>query len=199
MPTRENSKGKILDAAADLLQRHGYHGTGLNEIIRESGAPRGSLYFHFPGGKEQLAAEALAKAGEAIATATASAIHPDDDAGNSVRRLAALAAETLQASTFERGCPIATATLDIAAASELIRQSCEASYERWLGAIKDRLCDGGWSEEEARGKAILILASLQGALILARAFSSTEPVRMVGEELAQALECRPPEREARGN
>ena len=59
------SRDRLLDAAVDLLQRQGYHGTGLNELLERSEAPRGSLYHYFPGGKEQIGAEAIGRAGRA--------------------------------------------------------------------------------------------------------------------------------------
>jgi len=63
------SRDRLLDSAVDLLQRQGYHGTGLNELLERSEAPRGSLYHYFPGGKEQIGAEAIARAGGQVAAA----------------------------------------------------------------------------------------------------------------------------------
>lgn len=61
-----NTKEKFIETASRLFEVKGYNATGLNEILAESGAPKGSLYYHFPQGKEQLALEAINSAGEKI-------------------------------------------------------------------------------------------------------------------------------------
>src|ERR1700761_9008276 len=73
MPKATDSKGKTLAAAAKLFRRQGYHGTALHDVLEAGGAPRGSLYFHFPGGKEEIGVEALTLAGEAVRGAIANA------------------------------------------------------------------------------------------------------------------------------
>ena len=59
-------RGKILISMARLIEKQGYHATGLNEIISDSGAPKGSVYYYFPGGKEQIGAEAILESGQII-------------------------------------------------------------------------------------------------------------------------------------
>src|SRR5437762_12056667 len=116
MPRRSDAKQRFVAAAIDLFQRRGYHGTGLNQIVAESGAPRGSLYFHFPGGKEELASEAVAEAGGVIAAGAAEALSQAGDPAAAVRQLAEFTATSLEQSGFERGCALATVTLDVASA-----------------------------------------------------------------------------------
>src|ERR1700754_4254703 len=68
MPKRSDSKDRMIAAARRLFRQHGYFGTALSDVVAESSAPRGSLYFHFPGGKEELATEvALVHSADAIA------------------------------------------------------------------------------------------------------------------------------------
>ena len=86
------SRDRLLDAAVDLLQRQGYHGTGLNELLERSGAPRGSLYHYFPGGKEQIGAEAIARAGEQVAAAVAHLLRTKPSVADAVEALAGLLA-----------------------------------------------------------------------------------------------------------
>src|SRR4051812_44388104 len=108
MTPRGETRERVLRTAGDLFQRQGDHGTGLNQVLAESGAPKGSLYFHFPDGKEQLASESVALSGRAVGEELAEAVlaAPDGRAG-----LAALSehfARNLVESGFSKGCPVAT-------------------------------------------------------------------------------------------
>ena len=94
-----------------LMRRQGYNATGLNQIAAESGAPKGSIYFHFPGGKEQLAAEAIATSGEGIRRVIQATLSASPDAATAVRTLATGMAAGLAASSYSDGCPIATVAL----------------------------------------------------------------------------------------
>src|SRR3954467_10507810 len=112
------SRERLLDSAVDLLQRQGYHGTGLNELLERSEAPRGSLYHYFPGGKEQIGAEAIARAGDQpaaagvhLAAAVVRLLRARPSVADAVEALAGLLAAGLEASDFERGCPVATTAL----------------------------------------------------------------------------------------
>src|SRR5436190_501822 len=82
------SRERLLDSAVDLLQRQGYHGTGLNELLERSEAPRGSLYHYFPGGKEQIGAEAIARAGGQVAAAVVHLLRAKRSVADAVAALA---------------------------------------------------------------------------------------------------------------
>ena len=83
----ESSRDAFLRATARLLRRQGYGATAVSEIVARSGAPKGSLYFHFPDGKEQLAVEAMTRAGEQLRAAIAAIVSSGDGLGESVGRL----------------------------------------------------------------------------------------------------------------
>jgi TetR/AcrR family transcriptional repressor of lmrAB and yxaGH operons len=184
MDRAKPSRERFLDAAADLFQRQGYAATGLNEITARGGAPKGSLYFHFPGGKEQLGAEALTLAGERFEGAIRAVVGAAPDAPAAVRALAAAMSSGLEASDFQLGCPVATTALEAATGSPSIAAAADGAFGSWLEAIAERLREDGRSERDARSLATLILSALEGALILARAAHSTEPIKLVGAQLA---------------
>jgi TetR/AcrR family transcriptional regulator, lmrAB and yxaGH operons repressor len=186
-----SSRERLLDSAVDLLQRQGYHGTGLNELLERSGAPRGSLYHHFPGGKEQIAAEAVARAGAQVSAAIEHLLRAKPSVADAVAALAGLLAAGLEASDFERGCPVATTALEVTPRSEPIRAAVEASFERWLAPLRERLEASGFDPEEAAQRADLVIAALEGALILARARQNADALRDAGRRLRPLL--RPPE------
>jgi TetR/AcrR family transcriptional repressor of lmrAB and yxaGH operons len=185
------SRDRLLDAAVDLLQRQGYHGTGLNELLERSEAPRGSLYHYFPEGKEQIGAEAIARAGDQVAAAIAHLLRAKPSVADAVEALAGLLAAGLEASAFERGCPVATTALEVTPRSEPIRAAVQASFDRWLSPLHARLEETGFEPAEAARRADLTIAALEGALILARARQNADVLRDAGRQLRPLL--RPPE------
>lgn len=187
MAPRGETRERVLRTAADLFQRQGYHGTGVNQVLAESGAPKGSLYFHFPEGKEQLAAESVALSGRTVAEALTAAVlaAPDGRAG-----LAAIGehfARSLLESDFGKGCPIATVALETAGASEALRAACDTAYGEWLDGLRTALRGWGVPEERVGPLAALVLSSLQGAIILARVQRDVTVVHQVTRQLADHL------------
>lgn len=174
VPTRE----RILYAAAELFRRQGYAGTGLNQIVAQADAPFGSLYHHFPGGKQQLAEEVIHTAGaffQALVTAVYDA-EPAPEA--SVRAIFHGAAETLESTDYQDACPIATIALDIASTNEKLRRATHDVFDQWISALSDRL--------GSESHAIAVLCALEGAFMLCRAQRTTTPLLAAGE-MAAAL------------
>jgi len=186
-----SSRERLLDTAVDLLQRQGYHGTGLIELLERSGAPRGSLYHHFPGGKEQIGAEAVARAGGQVAGAVAHLLRARPSVPDAVEALAGLLAAGLEASEYQRGCPVATTALEVTPCSEPIRAAVQASFESWLAPLRERLEATGFGPEQAAQRADLTIAALEGALVLARARQNADVLREAGRQLRPFLQ--PPE------
>ena len=182
------TRARMIEATAGLLQRHGFYGTGVNDVVRDSGAPKGSLYFHFPGGKEQLAAEALRFAAaqwrDALAAATLTAPTTADALDAALRYLGS----ELEASAFRDGCPVATAALDAAASSDAVREACADGYRIWTELITARLVADGRDRDEAAGLASFILAAIEGALLLARVYRSTAPLAEVARRCRALLD-----------
>jgi len=184
------SRDRLLDSAVDLFQRQGYHGTGLNELLERSEAPRGSLYHYFPGGKEQIGAEAIGRAGGQVAAAVAHLLRAKPSVADAVEALAGLLAAGLEASDFERGCPVATTALEVTPRSEAIRAAVQASFESWLAPLRERLEAAGYDPADAARRADLIIAALEGALVLARARRNADVLRDAGRQLRPLV--RPP-------
>jgi TetR/AcrR family transcriptional repressor of lmrAB and yxaGH operons len=179
----DETRARMIAATADLLEKNGFRATGLNKILSESGAPRGSLYFHFPGGKEELAAVALAEAGagveRALRTQAAGASTAAEGLVGALRWLEA----RMLAADFEKGCPVVMVALEAAATSEPLHMACSMVYRAWARAIADRLRGDGVASDRADALADVALAAIEGALVLCRAHRSTEPLRRVAAEL----------------
>jgi TetR/AcrR family transcriptional repressor of lmrAB and yxaGH operons len=183
-----SSRERLLGAAVDLLQRQGFHGTGLNELLSRSGTPRGSLYFHFPGGKEQIGAEAIARAGEQVASAVTHLLRTTASTADAVDALGDVLAAGLEASAFQRGCPVATTALEATASSEPIRVAAQASFDSWLAPLNARLRAAGFAPPRAAERADLVIATLEGALILARTRRNGDVLRHTARQLRALLE-----------
>jgi TetR/AcrR family transcriptional repressor of lmrAB and yxaGH operons len=178
-----SSRDAFVKTTARLLRRQGYAATGLNEIVAASGAPRGSLYHHFPGGKEQLAIAAMRGAGAQLADGIDAVLASSENLGVALGRLVDGLAAGLEASGFADGCPVATVALEAAGTSEPIRDAAREAFDSWLRALRKRLMYAGYGEQDARRRAMLLLAAIEGALILARAQRDVAPLASVREEL----------------
>jgi TetR/AcrR family transcriptional regulator, lmrAB and yxaGH operons repressor len=178
------TRDAFIASTGRLLRRQGYAATGLNEIVGASGAPRGSLYFHFPGGKEQLAAAAMERAGEELRGAIAAVIASRPRAAESLGVLIDGLGTGLAASGFRDGCPIATVTLEAAGASETVRLAAERVFGSWLQTLEQGLKADGLDDEQAARRALLVLSAIEGALLLSRARRDLAPLEAVRDELA---------------
>jgi TetR/AcrR family transcriptional repressor of lmrAB and yxaGH operons len=183
MAKATDSKGKTLAAAAKLFRQQGYHGTALHDILAASGSPRGSLYFHFPKGKEEIGEAALTLAGEAVRQAIAKAAETSENAEVFVTRIARGMTADLERSDYKEGCPIATTALETAAQSDALSTATRNAFQKWELEIKRGLERFGMMSEEADLVATLVLSQLEGALLLARTYRSLEPMHRAEQAL----------------
>lgn len=183
----ERSRARLVSATAALLRRQGYHATGLGQIVQESGAPRGSLYFYFPGGKEELACTALAESGEAMRQQLEAVIAAAPDPGAAVEDVCRVLGENLAASDYAHGCPLATVALEAAAASGAVREVCASHYARWEQSIARLLVAAGVAPERAAELATFMLATVEGALLLAKVKRDLGPLELAGRTLAAQM------------
>ena len=173
----------MLDAAAELMRRQGYAATGWREVVAESGTPWGSQWHHFPGGKEQLTVEALARGSAEYLHALQRAfgsMHPAD----AVLAWSKAAAGALERSNWTHGCPMATVTLEMAHVSDALAEVCDQAFTSWTTAMADALVEYEMPRREANRLAMTVLAAMEGALLLARARRNAEPLRTVAREMA---------------
>jgi len=187
MKKGEQTKRKMIDATASLLQARGYSGTGLNDVLEQSGAPKGSLYFHFPGGKEELAAAAVRSAGQQWQGNVLALLEAAPDMGEGAQAVCRLIAQSLEETGFENGCPVATVALESAPRSDVLHAACSDVYGAWQAIIEERLLAAGLPRGRAERSATATLAMVEGAMLLSKAYRSTEPLRRVGEELAESF------------
>ncbi|QPH52312.1 TetR/AcrR family transcriptional regulator [Pontivivens ytuae] len=185
MPRPSDAKSRLIDTAIRLFRCRGYHGVGLTELLEVSGAPKGSFYHHFPGGKEELGAVAVRTAGHRIAqlmeTAFADATSMDEGA----ERLTQMIAEGFAASDYTAGCPVTTVLLDTVPQSEMLSKAGRAAFAEWRAVLvrhAERLGDD--RDIDAMGTALL--TAIEGGWMLARIQRSPEPILMAGRAFRMA-------------
>src|SRR6202790_2012604 len=187
MAKASDSKGKTLTAAAKLFRQQGYHGTALHDILEAGGSPRGSLYFHFPKGKEEIGEVALKLAGEAVARAIAHAAETSENAEVFLTRVARGMASDLEPSDYREGCPIATTALETSAQSDVLGSATRTAFQKWESEIKRGLESFGMTAEQADPFATIVLSQLEGAVLLARTYRTLEPMHRAEQALKLLL------------
>lgn len=184
----ESTRTRVLRTAAELFQRQGFHGTGLRQILQTCAAPKGSLYFHFPHGKEQLAVEAMRAEGKRVARAIERTLAAHAKPAEATRAFLQDFAEVLRRSEFLEGCPVATVTLDAGGQSERIREACNEAYAAWQKLFQQHLVVAGLDERRAESLAILVLTAVEGAFVLSRARRDTRAFDAIEDELVSTIE-----------
>jgi AcrR family transcriptional regulator len=175
-----DTRNRLVDVTASLFQRQGLAATGIKQILSGSNAQFSSLYHHFPGGKEQLAAEVIRASGtryqELVEAVWDSA--PDVLAG--VTQVFEGATDTLEATDFAVACPIATVALEVASTNEELRAVTAEVFSSWISSGTDRLVAAGVDLTRARSLTLNLVALLEGAFILCQASKSTEAMIAAG-------------------
>jgi AcrR family transcriptional regulator len=180
-----DSRNKMIQSAALLFREHGYSGTGFRDVIEHSGAPRGSIYHHFPGGKEQLAADTVAWAAAVVERR----INRAAQNGDPIIALGLFVEawrEVLEDSNFRAGCPIVAVAAE-ADAGSTATSAAAAAFVRWQDLIARALLDAGVGRTDARRLATLVVAAIEGAILLCRARRDIRPLRDVHRALETTL------------
>jgi AcrR family transcriptional regulator len=183
-----NTRNRIVEASAELLAKQGYNATGIKQIVTAAQAPFGSIYHFFPGGKEQLGAEAIRTSGAVYEQLIEAVFDPAPDPVTGVRLFFAGAAAHLEETDYADACPIATVALEVSSVSEQMRVACAEVFESWITAGSQRLERAGATPGRARELIMAMLAALEGAFVLARASRNAEPLLVAGEMMAAVVQ-----------
>src|SRR3954471_12944237 len=196
MPRESDARRRMIESAAVLFRERGVLGTSFTDVLERSGAPRGSIYHHFQGGKTQLAEEATRWAGEFI-IAGAVAAFDEDDPVNALDTFREQRTKILRRSAFAAGCVIVAASLE-GEREPPIREAAADAFTSWQKVLADSLRKSGVPPARSRSLATLIISAIEGAIILARAQRTMRPLEAVSDELrnvvADAVGLSPPRR-----
>ena len=181
------TRDRIVDAGADLFLRQGYVGTGMKQIVATSGAPFGSVYHHFPGGKEELGVAAVHRAGAGYAALVGATLEAHEDVVDAVAAAFAEAAVALRDSGWADACPIATVALEVAGTSEPLRRACAEVFETWVLGLAARFEAAGIAAGRARPLAQVVLMLLEGGFLFGRTARTTEALDAAGPAAVAAV------------
>jgi TetR/AcrR family transcriptional regulator, lmrAB and yxaGH operons repressor len=185
---RGDTRTNMLISAAEAMRECGAAGVTIDEVLTRSGAPRGSVYYHFPAGRNQILAEALRYAGDAITADI------DKAAGRGAKVLLQQFVEfwerTLADSDFKAGCPVVAAA--IGSGDDEVRLAAESGriFADWRRALTSAFVADGFVEADADSLAVMSIAALEGAVVLCRALASSDPLRKVHEQLEFLIKAR---------
>ena len=183
-----DTRTRILETTGLLLRQRGYHGTSLNDILSASRAPRGSLYFHFPGGKDQLVIEVTRDSVARVTERLGEALATEKDPAVAVHHIYQSVARMLEDNQFSLGCPIAPVVLDSPTDVPELADLCRSAFEQWIGLLREAFVRAGVPERRAHALALLVESSLEGLMVIARATRDRAPLWAVADEVAALIE-----------
>lgn len=183
-----DTRTRMIEATARLIRQRGYHGTSLNDILSASGAPRGSLYFHFPGGKDQLVVEVTRASVADVTERLGAALAAENDPAVAVHHVYQSVARMLEENEFSLGCPIAPLVLDAPNDVPELIELCRSAFEQWIGLLRRAFERAGVPERRAQALALLVESSLEGLMVIARATRDRAPLQAVADEVAALVE-----------
>jgi TetR/AcrR family transcriptional regulator, lmrAB and yxaGH operons repressor len=188
-PTKRcDTRKKMLVSAAQVMRERGPAGVTIDEVLARSGAPRGSVYYHFPDGRNQILAEALRYSGESITAMI------DDAAGWGARALlrefAGYWERLLSEGDFTAGCPVVAAAIGSDDENPKLSAEAGAILGHWCTALTRAFVNDGFADEDAASLAVMSIAAMEGAIVLSRSTQSADPLRQVGDQLEFLIKAR---------
>ena len=185
-PRRGDSRDRMILSAAALLREYGASATSMDRVLAHSGAPRGSVYHHFPGGRTQLIDEAVALAGNFIAGLIDTAIQAEDPV-EAIDAFFVQWRDRLVEGGFRAGCPIAAVAVETNDDAPQLASSAAAVFARWQEALTALFVRHSLTEERSRRLGAFIIAAVEGAVIMCRAEQSTAPIEAAAAEIHDLL------------
>jgi TetR/AcrR family transcriptional repressor of lmrAB and yxaGH operons len=175
----DGARDRMVDSAIKLLAMRGFPGASFSSVLDDSGAPRGSIYHHFPGGKDELILEAVDRSGRSAAAVV------DRLRGLPVDRIVTSFVggwrAILSASDFRAGCSVLGATVS-GGGDEIVARAAEV-FRTWEARLADAIEGAGIAEAEAEDLGTLLISSCEGAVVLCRAERSFNPLDRVERAL----------------
>ena len=181
------ARERMIVSTALLVRERGARATSLDAVLEHSGAPRGSVYHHFPGGREQLLREATDYAGEYVArrldrTATEDPLRAVDTMLDEYR-------ESLLASDFRAGCPVVAVAVETAEEGPDLREHVVAAFDRWRQIFARGFAASGIDVVRSDELALLVVSGFEGALIVSRAYRDLAPLENMRREIRARVEA----------
>lgn len=188
----KTARDSIVETACVLLESQGFHATGINQLVKQSGAPKGSLYHYFPAGKDEIAATAIDRAGRMVAERITVGLAASDNPGEAIQSFVARIADQVEASGYSSGGPLTTVAMETATTNEPLNLVCREAYGRLQAAFERKLLQSEFDPTQAQQLATFITASIEGGIILSRTYHSGDPLRLVAAQLGSMIAALAP-------
>jgi TetR/AcrR family transcriptional repressor of lmrAB and yxaGH operons len=176
-----DSRSKMVQSAANLIGSQGLNATSFSDVLADSGAPRGSIYFHFPDGKRELAKDAIRLTSQQVIAYMQTCVA--NTASGVLAHFVALFQHVADASQGAAGCAVAGVTIDIPASDDELLNYAREAFHSWEALLAEQLNSVGITKKRAAGIAVIAIASVEGALILCRAEGGAGPLNEVAKQL----------------
>ena len=185
---RGDTRRKMLVSAAEVMRERGAAGVTIDEVLARSGAPRGSVYYHFPDGRNQILTEALRYSGDSITAMI------DDAAGWGakalIREFLNYWERALADGDFTAGCPVVAEAIGSDDDDPELSAEAGTILGRWCTALTHAFTNDGFDDEDAAALAVMSIAALEGAIVLCRSTRCARPLKQVGEQLEFLIKAK---------
>jgi len=187
MNNKINVKEKFIETASRLFQIKGYNATGLNEILAKSGAPKGSLYYHFPKGKEQLALESVNLAGQKIITLVIDALDSIENPVEAIKLNIENIAIIIDNEQRTPDISISLIALETYITSEILRKACEEIFTSLENIYAEKLIKSGMNKDKAYELGCVIAAMIEGGITLSLTKKSGNSLRIIAKQMPNLI------------
>jgi AcrR family transcriptional regulator len=178
-----DTRERLVRSTSRLLRTQGYAATGLNQVMAEADAPKGSMYFHFPGGKEQLAAAAVDLFAERSSARLDRQLTEHETVAEAVVAIFDSYVEHLERTEYREGCAVASVALDAAGSHDALAEATGRALIGWTDRVASALEAEGREPDEAHALATLVIAAIEGTVVMAKGERSTEPITAARDAL----------------
>ena len=187
MNNKVNVKEKFIETASRLFQIKGYNATGLNEILTKSGAPKGSLYYHFPKGKEQLALESVNLAGKKIITNVINALDSIENPVEAIRFNIETLATIIDNEQRAGDISISLIALETYITSEILRKACDEIFTSLENIYAEKLIKSRISKDKAYELGCVIAAMIEGGITLSLTKKNGDSLRILAKQIPNLI------------
>jgi TetR/AcrR family transcriptional repressor of lmrAB and yxaGH operons len=182
-----DTRDRLIRTTGRLLRKQGYAATGLNQVMAEADAPKGSMYFHFPGGKQELAAAAVERFADRVLASLARGLEDADSVEEAVTGYLDAMIAHMERTDYADGCAVAVVALEAAADHPALVEATTKGLQDWIDLFAEALEAEGRSPDESRRLASLIVVALEGVVVLARGMRSTAALASTRDALRTVL------------
>lgn len=189
MDNKSDTRDRFIKTASMLFQLQGYHATGLNEILKKSEAPRGSFYYHFPNGKEELALEAIKLASQTIQLDIKNTLDQFSDPCEAIKFQIEKIAEFITKEKKIEDFTISLLALETYASNESLRKACESAFISFARIYLEKLILTGFTKEKAYELSMVIQSMIEGGIVLSLTMKNGTPLLAVAKQVSVILKA----------